>query len=295
MDLTRAFSRFDPPAPFHLTIHGFETWLGLQPPAELASRSDSRAAWQAHLAACKQIIDNSAGLISICESIRDQMTPALSKPIIVFPWLVNESAPEPKNPDPDGKLRFTIPGGIAKHRRNYGVALEAFRCLAQETDRARLTLLGRPVDEYGQTVLQKAREINELAGCEIVSTFDRYVHQDEYDTVLAQTDYVLLPQTDLAVFGRTKASAALYDGLIRSIPVLVPEEMSFSDGFAAKYGSGILAYDDLLATLHDLLRLDSVGYQRLHREAAYNARNFTLEVQRERLEKELFSEASCAR
>jgi hypothetical protein len=106
---------------------------------------------------------------------------------------------------------------------------------------------------------------------------------------------VLLPQTNLDVFGRTKASAALYDGLIRGVPVLVPEEMHFSSNFAETYGDSLIPYDDLLVTLEQLASLSEADSRPLFEAAAASAARFTLEEQAERIEREIFAEAVCAR
>jgi hypothetical protein len=174
------------------------------------------------------------------------------------------------------------------------VALEAFRALTAGTDLARLVLLGRPVGEYGKWVLEQAADINARASREIVTTYDGYVHEAEYEAWLAKSDYVLLPQTDLDVFGRTKASAAFYDGLVRGLPVLVPEEMHFSEQFADTYGDGIVTYDDLLPVLRDLTAGDPDTYGRFHRAAEANASLFTLGKQRMYVELQIFREAACA-
>jgi tetratricopeptide (TPR) repeat protein len=295
-ELTLAFTEFAPPAPFHVTIHSFEHWLGLEPPDDVAGRPDRARAHEIYKQACRRIIANSSGVISICESIRDKVAPAIpDRPVHVLPWLINRTAPDLQPPDPTGHRTFTVPGGIERKRRNYGVVLETFAALADEGAGVSLVLLGRPVGPYGSAVIDKAREINSRAGRRLVTFFEDYVHQDVYQQHLVASDFILLPQANLDIFGRTKASAALYDGIIGGRPVLVPEEMEFSRAFAETYGPGIVVYDDLLTSVQELLAMDNGGYQALAEAARRNAARFMIDRQVERVEEQFFSEVACAR
>ena len=276
-------------APFYFTIHNFDLWLGKRPLVTMSDKSMEQQINRVHHRCCSEIIRKSAGIISIDTSLRDTVSRMIpGKKIHVMPWNVNhrlltlDDFPSQKKP-----VVFTIPASIDRMRRNYGVALETFRGLAREHDDVKLVLLGRPIDEYGKAIIERGKAINQENGREVIELFDGFIHQDIYEDRLHRTDYFILPLTNLHVFGRFKASAAMYDAMFSGRPILIPEKMQFSEDFCTRFGDGFIVYKDLKQTIEELLASRDGVQEKIRRAAIDNANYFFLENQ-ERLINEQF-------
>jgi len=284
-ELTRAFASFCPQVPYFVTIHNFDLWLGLR---HIATGNQPGAGQinQSYMDSCKQIIANSAGLISIDQNVRDYIAPQTKgKPVYVMPWVVNEEKLEAKVVN--SSLMFTVPAGIEKGRRNYGVVLEAAKKMGPLYPELSFVFLGRPIGEYGEIILKAADKINSNQGREVVKTFDKYIHEDVYNDFLQKSDFFILP-LQYATLGKYKASAAMYDALVKGRPVLIPEELYFSQSFSAEYGEGFIVYDDLTETMKELQEMSDMDMANLQQAAAINANRFQKDIQVEQTEKQFF-------
>jgi glycosyltransferase involved in cell wall biosynthesis len=90
----------------------------------------------------------------------------------------------PRQPSPDGRLRFTYIGALAWHKGVH-IAIEAFRGLS--ADRVILRVYGNPAmfPEYAEQLRARADPHNTF--------FAGLVPNDEIGTVLAETDILLVP------------------------------------------------------------------------------------------------------
>jgi len=280
-ELIYQFSKYNLPAPFYFTIHNFDLWLGRRPFVNMEDKLLDQQINRVYHHCCREVIEKSAGIISIDTSLRDNVSKIIDgKKVHVMPWNVNHDLISFNDyPDRKETVIFTIPASIDRGRRNYGVALETFRHLARDYNNIKLVLLGRPIDEYGKQIIEKSKCINEENGREVIEFFEGYIHQDIYEDRLRHSDYFILPISNLQVFGRYKASAAMYDAMFSGRPILIPENMYFSKDFCMKFGDGFIVYKDLKDTMEDILTPRNGGQEKIKRAAVENANYFFIDNQ----------------
>jgi len=289
-EVTNAFANFVPPVPLYLTVHNFDLWLGLRPIAD-PSQPGAKQVNETYKTSCKKIIESCAGLVTIDQNVKEFVSKKIkNKPVYVIPWVTNNSKVKPKKiaslKDP---ITFTIPASIDRGRRNYGVALEAVKRTGRGFPNLSLVLLGRPVGEYGKEIIKKSRDINKFLGREAVVFFTEYVHQEVYQEYLERSDFFILPLENLHIFGKYKASAAMYDALVQGRPLLIPEEMNFSLEFAEEYGDGFVVYDDLSETIREIMNSPIDQINNFQKSAAENANRFFIENQRKLIKETIFA------
>ena len=292
-EFTYAFSEFNSSVPYYFTIHNFDLWLGKRP--FILNSQDQGFISQinrVYLLMCQKIIQNSAGVITIDDNLKDHVAPMIqNKKIFSMPWKVNKSllSEPPKNASTDHKIVFTVPGSVDCARRNYGVVLESFKPLFKSRHNIRLILLGRPIDAGGQEVIKQSRKINDSFGRQVIECFDDFVHQNIYNDRLKHTDFFILPLENLHIIGTYKSSAAMYDAILAGRPILVPEKMSFSSTFIARYGNEFIVYDDLKQTVEEILATPTSDLAKYLKASIANANTFFIENQIKIVAKKIFN------
>jgi glycosyltransferase involved in cell wall biosynthesis len=292
-EFTYAFSEFNSPVPYYFTIHNFDLWLGKRP--FLSSSQDQGFVSQinrVYLLMCQKIIRSSAGIITIDDNLKDHIAPMIqNKEIFAMPWKVNRSllSTPLKNTSKDHKIVFTVPASVDCIRRNYGVVLESFKPLFKSHHNINLILLGRPVNADDQEVIKQSRQINDSLGRQAIEYFDDFVHQNIYNDRLKHTDFFILPLKNLHIIGTYKSSAAMYDAILAGRPILVPEKMSFSSNFIARYGNGFIVYDDLKQTIEEILATPTSDLKKYLKASIANANTFFIENQIKVVAKKIFN------
>ncbi len=123
---------------------------------------------------------------------------------------------------------FTVIGGIDIRRRNYDLLLDALEIVQMKTDqKIVVNLLGRPIGPYG-TRIQK--EIASIDSEHVkINIFKEFVTQEDFDKVLASTDYLINPLNEVTrhtiyteYYGNTKVSGAINDMIQHGIPAFFP-------------------------------------------------------------------------
>lgn len=87
-------------------------------------------------------------------------------------------------------IHITIPGIISSKSRDYEVVLEAFREI-KLSQPVVLNLLGKPKGKYGQKIIKGFRTLQQANLT--VQTYDHFIEQLEFDKVLQQSDFLILP------------------------------------------------------------------------------------------------------
>ncbi len=126
------------------------------------------------------------------------------------------------------KVRFVIPGMVSE-RRDYDTAMAAFG-REELREKAVLVLLGMPSGEFGQRIMDAARDL-ERRGFEIVR-FDSFVTEERFAEEMCAADAVLAPfpvryvtiDGQVECYGRTKETGVAPLALTAAKPLVVPAE-----------------------------------------------------------------------
>ena len=277
-----AFSRYQPPAPFYVTVHSFDLWLGRRP--LVAPRAEGDLFSQVNRVyafCCGEILRHSAGVISTDKSVRDSAQEFLpGKNVYFMPPTVNyrKLSSNGAAGSSDG-LVFTIPASVDGGRRDYLAAVRSFSQLASKYDTIKLVLLGRPVGDYGREVVKSCRALNEKLGREVFECFDGYLHQDVFEDRLKRSNFFIVPVNNLHIFGKYKGSGAIHDAMINGRPILIPKDMYFSEAYWRQFGDGFVAYGDLQATLEEVITMPEARRRILSEAAVENANYFHVDNQ----------------
>ncbi len=162
------------------------------------------------------------------------------KTISPLPFTMHESGYQ-KKPVP-GERNITVIGGLDQRRRDYQAVLDAFGLVLPELSRScSLTLLGTPRGSYGHALQRKFKRL--IRPGFRVATYDAFVPQQEFERVLRQTDFLIIPvleKTRYTVFtenyGRTKISGNIYDMIRYGKPALLPQHYSLDPDVARMAG-----------------------------------------------------------
>lgn len=191
----------------------------------------------------------------------------------------------------DGDVVLTVPGMIDRSRREYGVVLEALEALEaldeEGTSDVELVLLGEPVGEYGDAVVDRARNIG---GEDVtVTTFESWIGVDTYARELGRSDVLVSPLRRhrtvdgfVETYGRTKGSGAISDAIRHATPLLLPSWYEVP----AAVSAGVETFDgpgSLARTLATFVEGEADG-ESLFAGAREMAANFGVAEQQTRLE-----------
>lgn len=130
------------------------------------------------------------------------------KPIFDFPFKIMESEYYPSNKY--DTLCFVIPGAIERARRDYFTILNILTSQQLINKDWKLILLGRPIDIYGEKVINYCVEVNKHFKEPKIVLFKKYISQESFDYHMSLSNYILAPiNPNHYKYG--KDSGALYD------------------------------------------------------------------------------------
>jgi hypothetical protein len=143
-----------------------------------------------------------------------------------IPGAVFES--EPFQPALTGKIKLVIPGTIDKKRKDI---LEAYELLIKADAMKlplELILLGAPLGEYGQDMLNISRNLT-LKHCTI-RTFEHEIPQYEFDKQVQESHFIFIPSVRKSrekgkpaeIYGITKCSGGIFDAVRHAKPIIIP-------------------------------------------------------------------------
>ncbi len=206
-----------------LTIHNVNYWFKMGTRYRVFKRPRSSNHIQ-----MLSLVDKVDALLLLSDNVKEYAlkTYRIKKPIIVFPYTVNESVNiEQSNID---KIVVVIPGIIEEGRKDYIYALDVFSKL--DKSRYKLVLLGRPKGFYGETVINKCHELK-LQGLDIIY-FKEYVQQIDFELWMNKTDIILAPviiDTQYAgikeKYGQSKETGAVFDIVRYGKPGIIPTKL----------------------------------------------------------------------
>lgn len=170
-----------------------------------------------------------------------------------LPGGIYEKRPVPAEVLSLNTLRLVIPGSIDKKRRHYETILQLAEQLHHQKVNTVITLLGKPMGDYGSQVINQARQLSN----EYVSfiTYEDEVAQNEFDRQIGEAHFILSPLIDTAVFddgisetyGKTICSGNISDIIRHAKPFILPSHMALESplataGFRYKNAEDIVHY-----------------------------------------------------
>lgn len=185
---------------------------------------------------------------------------------------------------PDNRFVCSVPGNIHPMRRDYDLALDVFKELFKEyEDDLEVRLLGRPHGRYGERIVARCQALRDEGYS--IKYFDEWIPMETYHRSIQESHVLFCPIYEIAedafadeIYGTTKGSGNIFDGLRNGTPLLLPEAFRLSDDIA----SSTLQYSnvqDLLKRLGDLVSNPS-SLEDVCKAAHRNAERFKLSNQR---------------
>jgi glycosyltransferase involved in cell wall biosynthesis len=193
----------------------------------------------------------------------------------------------------EDELHVTVPGVVAQVSRDYESLLSGLeRVWSSSNDSLRVTLLGGAA-EADPSLRRRCRELAATRQLEWYPDTD-WIPEAEFDRVLSETDLLCSPlQPSRSSFpgfppyryGFTKASGVFLDAIEYGLPVLVPDWFPVDDELA----DVVYPCEESQSTAETLVALggDPDRFDSWAQDARANARQFTLEAQRERFDRAL--------
>jgi len=233
-----------------LVIHNLNFWLSKQRILgvfRVPRNQDHRA-----MLAC---IAEANAMVVLSSELKDYASRhyRLERPIIAFTTCISRE-PSVDTVAGERNLRVVIPGQIEAKRRDYHGALDSLERLEPLT--TEITLLGRPFDEYSDSVIGRCRLLAEKGFG--ITCYDSYVPQREFDRQMTRASVILSPIVAATSFagvheqyGASKISGAVPDMIRYGKPGILPTGISFP----ANLRSSIRTYaskHELTNILHDI-------------------------------------------
>jgi glycosyltransferase involved in cell wall biosynthesis len=180
-----------------------------------------------------------------------------------------------------------IPGNIDGNlRRDYNLCVDTIKILVNNNINVTFTFAGMVLGEHGAAVKSQLDELV-TKGARIEFVYNPNSNKD-FDEAMANCDLILMPVNVNTVFegireiyGQTKATGVIFDGIRFQKPILAPNNFSVPEYLQT---SSIL-YSDAqeCAKIITKLSINTSELFLLQENAKINAQNFSVENVRKRL------------
>lgn len=216
------------------------------------------------------------------------------RPVYEFsPYAYDEESARRAPDGDDGPVRFTVSGRVVENVRDYDEVLDVFETVfAARGEDVALDVLGRPVGDYGDRVMERCRALDERGFPVTYYPDTDWIPTEEFDRVLRRSDVLLNPiylveettrePAPDEIRGTTKGTGVLFDALKHGKPLILPEGFTVApmiDGATETYDTGPELREVVEGFLDDPERLRD-----RKRAARENAAEFAVEPQRERFD-----------
>jgi hypothetical protein len=213
------YARFNPSCRFLMAAYDTNGWIGRNPvltPKIYNYLKYPARRWQLRR------IDT---LVVEFDPIREYVDQFLSIPVQSFTPVVYDGD-DASGENGRDRTVITVPGLLDETRRKYDDVVQAFSNTTFQHD-VEIVLLGAPVDGYGERLLAR---FEALGGDGLtVTTFDDWIAVETFDSYLRNSDLLVGPLRRTRdvdgyreIYGRTKGSGILSDGVRRALPVCLP-------------------------------------------------------------------------
>lgn len=155
-----------------------------------------------------------------------------------LPGSIYEKGSVPPEEPSFNTLRLVIPGSIDKKRRHYETILQLAEELHHQQISTVITLLGKPMGDYGRQIIQLARQLPK--GYVSFITYEDEVAQNEFDRRIAEAHFLLSPLIQTAVFddgisetySKTICSGNISDIIRHAKPFILPAHITLESALA---------------------------------------------------------------
>ncbi|MDD5530166.1 MAG: glycosyltransferase [bacterium] len=221
----------------------------------------------------KKILPKYDGVVVHTESFKKYIQRyRYKKPIFVIPFAICECDSLVKKDF--RKINFIVVGGIEEHRRDYDVLLKAFRklWLSPYRERISLTLIGRPVGEYGKMVIKECKELKEKGYA--IKFFEGYIPETVFMEEVKKGDILISP-IKLENYPCGGTTSAVVEAIRNAKPGIYPKGYAVQEEVL----SSSLFYDGdegLVDLIENRLVKESKGMEELCKNAVLNSEKFSL-------------------
>jgi len=193
------------------------------------------------------------------------------KNIFVLPFSIYEGNRDIKKTK---KIKFIVTGSIAEHRRDYDSLLKAFEKIwTSGYKNVCLTILGRPIGEYGERIINWCRPMKEH-GFDI-QFYNEYISEEIYKDEIASANVIINP-IKLGNYSYGGFTA----GLVEAIRYAKPGVYPFGYVVPNKLLSSSLFYNKI-EELPNLIEYNFINnresLKRLSQNAIINSEHFSLQ------------------
>jgi len=263
--------------PKYLTLHSINIWLR---PNYLTNAKNIAK----HLIR-RSILKKFDGMFVESNNINDYILKNCNyrNMIFVVPFsLYSPNMLSIKNEMSQEVLAITVPGNIEKSRRDYDKILGWYKNCVEANLRFRLVLLGRPIDDYGWSILDACEKANKN-GAQI-EYFKEFIPSKLFEKqiidssiLLADIPPKLYRDGTEETYGRTKETGITWLGIKYAKPMILPK--SFKN--IPELDTSIIKYDNIDHLKEIFIDLTPEKIQLLTKQALLNSKNFTLESVKE--------------
>lgn len=289
------FFGFNPKSKTIMTVHTVNAWLKPKPVFNIKKLDRTIDTNLSSLIAKKNILPKFDAINVIYPPLKDYILKETNykKKIFTLPFNFFEDTKK-INKKENKKIQIVIPGQIEEHRREYKTVLDAFdkifKNFKEEFD---LHLLGYPVGSYGKQILKRCSQMKKK-GYNIF-TFNKFVPEEKYNEIMTNSDLIISPIRILTrgmgeiqeIYGKTKASAVVFEGIQYAKPLVVPSDFNVVD----ELKSSTLKYTDSKDLEKILTKLiqNRKKLQDLEKLATENSKNYSLDVLQDYFVKEILN------
>lgn len=176
---------------------------------------------------------------------------------------------------------IVIPGSIDQRRRDYHLVLEVIQEMLDCQVPIKWILAGRPVENYGLEIIEKAKELN-THGADI-SFYEAVIPESEFQQIIEACSLILSPLVSwttihddiLEVYGQSKGSGNVYDAIRHAKPLIVPSTVTVPKEIV----SSCIKYQSRNNLIEQLLKIltDGTIFSDYKQKAERNSQNFSKE------------------
>ncbi len=211
-------------------------------------------------------------------------------PDTVVDWFLPEYHHPSSTTNHEG-LQITIPGRVSNSFRNYDLLFDILDEIDNTRDRLTVCLLGRPVDDSGERIINRCERYEEHGYDIQYYPSGEWVPEEEFAHQLTHTDLIFAPinirgetgdRGQDRVRGRTITSGVIGDAVRIGKPLVMPDEFPVTPEFKdliTTYDDG----DDATAFIESWLSSEETR-QELQLRAERAVQRFSLENQADRFE-----------
>ena len=118
---------------------------------------------------------------------------------------------------------FVITGNIQEKRRDYFEVLNTIDNDIFSEKEWNLTLLGRPIGNYGNSVINQANQINKKLGRKAIKYYEEYIPKEIFDNELKNSTHLIAP-LNTELYKKGKTSGAIYDAIALNKHLIIPKK-----------------------------------------------------------------------